>query len=194
MWRRSAWGGLVGPLAFVGAWALGGVITSREYSPVHDTISRLAAVDAPTRWLMTSGMIVFGVALLVYAVPLRRAITGPSWITAGATGAATLGVAATPLDRSDLVDGLHLVAAGIGYVTLAAIPVLAFRPLLAAGRRGLAVFGATMAVVAVAALPISLVVAESGLFQRLGLTAGDLFLVASVPSVRSILAGTSSGP
>lgn len=188
MWRTMAWGGFVGPLAFVGAWVIAGSITTREYSPVHDTISQLAAVGAPTRWLMTSGMIGFGFALLAYAIPLRRALAGSSWIAAGATGIATLGVAATPLDRSEFVDGLHLLAAGVGYATLTLVPLLARRPLLAAGQDRLAAFGVAMAIVAIASLPLSVIVAPTGLFQRLGLTAGDLFLVASVPGVRRRLA------
>ena len=45
-------------------------------------------------------------------------------MTAVATGVATLAVAALPLDRSASVDTWHGVAATIGYVTLAATPVL----------------------------------------------------------------------
>ena len=103
-------------------------------------------------------------------------------------GLATLGVAAAPLDHSDLVDGLHVIAAGVGYVTLAAVPLLAFRPLVAAGHHRLAAFGAAMASVSAVALPTSLVVSQTGLFQRIGLTAGDAFLVASVPVVRALRA------
>lgn len=181
------WGCVVGPIAFVVAWAVGGAVTTRPYSSVDDTISRLAAVGAPTQPLMTAGMIVFGVAVPSSAPALRRALPDRTWIAAAATGAATLAVAATPLDRSALVDALHVAAAGSGYVTLAAIPLLARRSLIEAGHRTLAAFGTTMAAVSVAALPISLVVTQTGLFQRIGLTAGDLFLVASVPTVREIL-------
>jgi hypothetical protein len=100
-----AWGGAVGPMAFIGAWALGGMVTSRTYSPVEDTISRLAATSVADR---------------------RRA-------------------------------------------------------------QSLAAFGLAMAVVSAVALPTSLVVSQSGLFQRIGLTAGDLFLIASVPAVSKLL-------
>jgi len=187
MGRHATWGGIIGPLAFIAAWSVGGAVTSRDYSPARDTISQLAAVDAPTRWLMTSGMVVFGFALLAYAIPLRRALPGSAWIAAGATGATTLGVAATPIDHSPLVDRLHLLAAGPGYITLALIPLLARRPLLDAGHGRLAVFGVAMATVAIAALPVSLFVVRTGLFQRIGLTAGDAFLIASVPVVRTLL-------
>ena len=183
MRNRLAWGGAVGPAAFIGAWAIGGAVTSRVYAPVNDTISQLAAVEAPTRPLMTAGMLTFGVAVPLYALALRRALPGKAWIAAAATGVATLGVAAAPLDRSELVDNLHVVAAGAGYVTLAAVPVLARKALVDAGRARLAAFGVVMAAAAAVALPVSLVVSQTGLFQRIGLTAGDLFLIASVPTL-----------
>lgn len=186
MLKRLAWGGAVGPIGFVAAWAIGGLITSRAYSPVEDTISQLAAIGAPTRPLMTAGMIAFGVAVPAYAVALRRALPGRAWIAAASTGIATLGVAAAPLDHSALVDGLHLVAAGTGYITLAAVPLLARKNLIAAGHTGLAAFGTAMAAVSAAALPTSLVVSQTGLFQRIGLTASDLFVIASVPTVASM--------
>ena len=185
MRRRLAIGGAVGPIGFVSAWAIGGIVTSRRYSPVEDTISQLAAIGAPTRALMTAGMVVFGVAVPTYAVALRDALPGRAWIAAAATGIATLGVAAAPLDHSDVVDTLHLIAAGAGYVTLAAVPLLAHRALRDAGHRKLATFGLAMAAISAVALPTSLVVAQTGLFQRMGLAAGDLFLIASVPTVAS---------
>ena len=185
MRRIREWAGALGPLAFIGAWGVGGMITSRSYSPVHDTISQLAAIGAPTRPVMTTGMITFGVALPLYARALHQALPGRAWVAAAATGFATLGVAATPLDHSELVDGLHLIAAGVGYVTLAVVPILARRSLIEAGHDRLAAFGTTMAGVAAVALPTSLLVSQTGLFQRIGLTAGDAFLLASVPVVRA---------
>ncbi|MEP1124318.1 MAG: DUF998 domain-containing protein [Ilumatobacter sp.] len=186
MLRRLAWTGVLGPAAFVGAWALGGIITGRRYSPVHDTISRLAAIGADTRPLMTTGMVVFGIAVPVYGIAIRRALDGPAWISAVTAGLATLGVAAAPLDHSPLVDALHLAAAGVGYVALALVPVLAHSGLVAAGHRRLAMFGAVAALTAGASMITSLVVDQSGLFQRIGLTAGDTFLIASVPAIASL--------
>jgi len=187
MKQIAAWGGTIGPVAFIGAWAVGGAVTSRSYAPVEDTISQLAAVGAPTRSLMTAGMITFGVAVPTFALALRRALPGPAWIAVAATGIATLGVAATPLDRSELVDNLHLVFAGAGYITLAAVPLLARKALIAHGHDRLAAFGLVMAGVSAVALPTSLAVSQTGMFQRIGLTAGDLFLIASTPVVATLL-------
>src|SRR3954451_23783514 len=94
--RRLVWGGLVGPAAFLSTWIVSGALR-HGYSPVEDAISRLAAVGAPRRLIMTAGFVGFGIGVPVYAAALRAAVPGPAWKTAVATGAATLAVAATPL-------------------------------------------------------------------------------------------------
>ena len=184
-WRAAALGGLVGPAAFIGAWAVGGILAGGTYAPLDDAISRLAAVDADTRALMTAGFVVFGVSLPAYGMALHRAVPGAAWagLAAGATGLATLGVAATPLDRSTVVDQLHAVFAGLGYVTLAATPLLAARPLRARGHRGLARFGSAAGVVSGLALSLTLGGAPTGLFQRLGLTVTDLWIMVSAAAI-----------
>jgi hypothetical protein len=176
--RLTAIGGLVGPVLFAGAWIVGSSI-SPGYSVVDDPISRLAAVGADTRPLMTAGFIAFGLGLPVYAVALRRTVEGPAWITAAATGLATLAVAALPLDHSSRIDGWHGIAAGIGYATLAATPLLAVRPLWRRGHRRLARLGAGAAVVSGICLVLASTRLPTGAFQRLGLTAADVWVAAS---------------
>lgn len=185
--QPSTWGGIVGPLAFIGAWALGGVVTSRSYSAVDDAISRLAAVGSDVRPLMTTGMVVFGSAVVIYAQALRSALPSRSWIAATVTGLATILVAALPLDHSDTVDDLHGLAAGIGYVSLTLVPLLAARPLLADGHRRLGLAGIVLGSISAIALPVSLAADSNGLFQRIGLTASDLWIIASAPVVRKLL-------
>lgn len=182
--RWPAWGGVVGPVAFVGAWAVGGTIAGSGYSPVEDPISRLAAVGADTRPLMTAGFVTFGVALPLYASALRRHVDGAAWIAAATTGLATLAVAATPLDRSEAVDAWHGVAAGVGYVSLALVPLLAARPLRRRGATRLAATGVAAGAVSVVALALTATSLPTGLFQRIGLTATDLWLVASAVALR----------
>jgi hypothetical protein len=177
--RTAALGGVVGPVAFIGAWTIGAAVTTAEYSSIDDAISRLAAVGADTRALMTAGFVTFGVALPVYASALRRVVGGTAWITAAATGIATLAVAATPLDRSATVDKWHGVAAGIGYVTLAATPLLAARPLSQLGHRALATAGVVAGAVSAIALVLTTTGLPTGLFQRLGLTATDIWIASS---------------
>jgi hypothetical protein len=126
----------------------------------------------------------------VGAIALRRAIPGPAWIAGAVNGVATLGVALTPLEHSSTLDTAHTITATTGYVSLALTPLLAARPLADAGhRRAAAASVATGAVVA-ACLAATAVTERSGLPQRLGLTTGDLWLIATGAA---ILSGWSAG-
>ena len=182
--RMLALGGIVGPVGFVAAWAAGAV-RSDDLSPVRDAISRLAAVGAQTRPLMSTGFVAFGVGVPIYAAALRQVVPGPAWITATVTGLATTGVALAPLDHSSAVDSLHAAFAVLGYVTLAATPLLAYRPLMRSGHLLLARVGAIAGTVAGTSLLLSSVGDLGGLFQRLGLTAGDVWIVASAVAILS---------
>lgn len=193
--RTAALGGLIGPAGFIGAWVIGAAVTSAPYSSIDDAISRLAAVGSDTRWLMTAGFVTFGVSLPVYAWALRSGVPGRAWITAAATGVATLAVAATPLDRSDTVDRLHAVFAGIGYLTLAATPLLAARPLLAMGHRRLARAGVAAGVTSALALAATTTGLPAGLFQRVGLTVSDAWIIATALAItRGLGSGATRTP
>ena len=176
--RLTALGGLAGPAGFVAAWAVGGAV-ARDYSPVEDAISRLAAVDAPTRALMTSGFVAFGVGVPLYGLALRDRLPGPAWGSAVATGLATLGVAAFPLDRSATVDLVHGAFASVGYATLAAVPLFAARPLRDEGHRRAAAASLAVGAVSGICLVATLAGRRHGLLQRAGLAAGDVWIVAS---------------
>ena len=128
---------------------------------------------------MTAGLVCFGIAVPIYASALRRNLRGPAWVAAVSTGIATLGVAALPLDVSSTIDCVHGVMATIGYVTLAAVPLLAARPLAERGHREAAAL--SLAAGAIAGLSLAATVAgpAHGLFQRIGLTTGDIWLAAS---------------
>lgn len=176
--RWAAAGLIVGPAVFVGAWAVGGSLVD-GYSPVGDAISRLAAVGAPHRPLMTAGFVAYGVAVVVGARALAAERLGPSAAALVVNGAATLAVAATPLDRSGLVDGLHAVAATVGYVSIVAVPALAAGPLRRRGHRRVAAASVVAAVVSASCLVAATATEASGLFQRLGLGVGDAWLVTA---------------
>lgn len=177
--RAAGLAGVIGPAVFIGAWSISAAVTSSDYSSIDDAISRLAAVDADTRTLMTAGFVGFGIALPVYAWALRRVVGGAAWLTAAATGLATLAVAAAPLDRSTTVDTWHGVFAGIGYVTLAATPLLAARPLWEHGHRALAGLGVIAGLTSGIALVATTTSLPTGLVQRIGLTAGDIWIAIS---------------
>ncbi len=172
---RARWAGVVGPAGFVGAWVLGGTLAD-DYSPVQDAISRLAAVDAPTRGLMNAGFTCFGLAVPVFASALRRE-GGTSWVAATGAGVFTLGVALVPLGASPGRDMLHGVLAGAGYVALALTPVLASSTLRAQGRNRAAKIALFIGAVAGVSLAATVLGPAHGLFQRLGLTTVDAWLV-----------------
>ncbi|MGI8777859.1 MAG: DUF998 domain-containing protein [Acidimicrobiales bacterium] len=169
--------GIVGPVGFVGAWATAGALTV-GYSSVNDAISELAGVGAPTRALMTGGFVCFGVAVPTYALVLRRDLRGRAWLAAAISGAATVGIAMVPLGASPTTDGVHNGLAALGYLSLVATPLLAVRPLIDAGRRRFAVLSGAVAASAAGCLGATLAGPAHGLFQRLGLTLLDVWLVA----------------
>src|SRR4051794_22518313 len=175
---RSAWGGLLGPAAFVSAWIVSGALRP-AYSPVNDAISRLAAVGAPRRLIMTGGFVGFGLGVPVYAAALRASVPGHAWKAALATGAATLAVAATPLDVSPTLDVVHGGFASAGYITLAATPLLAAGALAASGRTWAARLSVATGVASTICLAGTLPGPAHGLLQRSGLTLGDAWLAAS---------------
>ncbi len=181
--RTAALGGVVGPAGFIGAWVLGAAVTSAPYSSIDDAISRLAAVGSDTRWLMTAGFVTFGLSLPVYATALRATVPGPAWMTAAATGVATLAVAAAPLDRSEAIDRLHGIFAGIGYLTLAATPLLAVAPLRGMGHYRLARSGIAAGLTSMTALALTTTGLRTGLFQRVGLTVSDAWIIATALTV-----------
>lgn len=173
--RRAALGGIAGVTGFVGAWVLAGL--SRDgYSAVDDAISRLAAAGAPNRWAMTAGFVVFGLGMPIYSLALRRAVDGPAWLAAALSGVATLGVAAAPLE---VADAAHNIAATVGYIALAAIPLLAAPALR---RRG-DLMWATASVLCGTASAVLLAASSfdpaHGLTQRLGLGVTDAWIVAT---------------
>lgn len=174
--RLLAVGGVVGPAAFVLAWSVAGV-TRANYSFVEDAISRLAEAGASSAPLMTAGFVMFGVGVPLYAIALRAALPGPAWRFAAVSGLATLGVAALPLGGG--VDVAHGVAATVGYGALCLTPISAATALRTLGRRGAARASLATGVVAGASLAMTLTGRADGVWQRLGLTVGDAWIIAT---------------
>ena len=167
--------GVIGPTAFVVAWAVAGA--RREgYSPIDDAISRLAEVGSSSRPVMNAGFLTFGVAVPAFAVAARRSLGTPAAASLVIAGVSTLGVAATPLGPGS--DTAHGVLAAIGYLAMAAAPVLADR------RRG-----ALVSAVAAASLVATTLGPAHGLFQRLGLGIVDAWIVATALAQREKRSG-----
>lgn len=190
MERAGALCGIAGPTAFVGAWLLGGTRLP-GYDPLVDAISRLAAEGADTRPLMTSGLLAFGVLVPVWARTLGDALDSAALRrTVTTAGVATLAVAALPLtaEGGTTQDALHAVAAGTGYLAMAATPIVAAPLLRRRGHGRAAAASVAVGLVSAAGLVATLLVGEdgrvgSGGLQRLGLTVVDAWHVAAAAAV-----------
>lgn len=166
----AAAGGVAGPVAFAAAWWLVGR-RKPGYSPVSQPVSRLAAHRSPTRAAMTVGFAGYAAGVGGLALALARS---DRRVAAGlaANAASMVAVASLPLD-APYGDGPHVVAATVAYVSLAATPLVA----AGAGkgrtsRADVAVGAATGALLVLSqAVP-----ARRGLFQRLGLSLGHLWI------------------
>lgn len=180
--RWGALGGVVGPAAFIGAWAVLGT-RAAGYSPIENPISRLAAVDAPTRVAMTGGFVAFAAGVALYATEASRAISPATALAAGATAVATLGVGALPLG-SDLGDMPHAIAAGSAYTALALTPIAGGAALRRSGRTGLARVSVAVGLTTGALLAASASgTSMTGLLQRAGLTLGDIWIATTAIAV-----------
>lgn len=186
--RRSAaaLGGIAGPAAFVTAWAVLGAATD-GYDPVHEPISRLASADADTRTAMTAGFLVFTAGVAAHAGPIRRTYGAPTAVAACTTAVATAAVAAVPLEGPG--GGVpHAAAAGLAYAALAAVPLLGGLALRerdegSTARRRVAWSFAAAAVTGTSLAASALAPTHHGLLQRIGLTVGDAWLIASALAV-----------
>ncbi len=192
--QALAWGGVVGPAGFVGAWVTAGALT-QGFSPAEEAISQLAAMHTPTRWLMTAGFGCFGVAVLGYSIALRDWLGGRAWLAATVTGFASLGAGAFPLDASSTIDLVHMGFATVGSASLALTPVLAARSLSARGHGRAAGASRLVGVLSGACLGATAFVSAQGLLQRIGLTLAHGWLVASaVAIIRGLMKPTRVPP
>lgn len=187
--RLGALAGVAAPVSFVGGWLVAGA-RADGYSPLRDTISQLARVGAPTRPLMTSAFVAFGVLAPVWAVTAARVLDAPGLrVSVTTAGLGTLAVAALPLGAS-FGDAPHAVAAGVGYVGMAVSPLLGGRSLAKAGRRRAALASYGVGLVSAACLVGSVAGTHDGGFQRLGLGVVDTwFVVLAARTFRGLEGG-----
>ena len=118
----SAW---LAPILFIGGTIVAG-LASPGYDPVRQTISELAAADAPTRVFTTSIFVLTALCHLV-TVTFARGIGVVGRITFLLGALASLGVAAFPLPSDSGTSLTHNDFAIVGFVLLAAWPVLGMR-------------------------------------------------------------------
>jgi hypothetical membrane protein len=102
--RRGLLGGLAvaGPLLFTAAWLIAWP-AQEEYSPRHEDISALAAVDAQRSWIMILGFLTLGLGTVALALALLNAVRCGRSAKVGAAllAFAGLGIVVAGLARND---------------------------------------------------------------------------------------------
>jgi hypothetical membrane protein len=113
------------PVLFIGGIAISGAL-SPGYDPVRQTISELAASEAPTRVVATILFVLTGLCHLVTITWARGiGLAGRVVFLIGAL--ASLGVAAFPLPSVSGASAVHNTFATIGFLVLALWPVFGMR-------------------------------------------------------------------
>ena len=165
--RTAVLSATVAVLALVGGWTWAAAAQPGGFDASAESISALAASATPHRWIMTTGLVITGLAHLVTAwalVPARR--VGRLLLAAG--GVATLGVAALPLPSRTESSLAHTAVATVSFALLAVWPWFGARPDgPVALMRGVARPAAVVLALAVASLGIDLGGSAFGIHERL---------------------------
>ncbi|HET7278518.1 MAG TPA: DUF998 domain-containing protein [Dermatophilaceae bacterium] len=115
---------VVAPTSLIGGWTVAASLQPGRFDARHETISALAALDTPHRWVMTAALVVTGIAHIVTAAALPQA-RRPGRIALAAAGLATLAVVVFPLPSHDTASAAHTTAATVAFTLLGVWPALA---------------------------------------------------------------------
>ena len=123
------WGvlsGLLAPLLLFGGWTAAAALRPDAYGAARSTISELAGLGAPHRWLMTYALAGVGVCHGATAAALRPAAR-PGRLLLALGGLATVLVATHPLPAGGGSSPAHTASATAAFGALACWPALAWR-------------------------------------------------------------------
>lgn len=112
------------PIALIGGWTLAAAVQPGDVDSATQTISALAAIGTPDRWIMTLAIGITGVCHLITAAGLREA-AAPGRTVYALAGLATVLVALFPLPEMTGSSMAHGVVATGSFVGLAVWPVMA---------------------------------------------------------------------
>jgi hypothetical protein len=175
--RWLAAGAIWGPGIFILAWVLGGFMID-GYSPIDDHISSLAGVNAASRMVMNAGFVAYVAGVGSAAWPLRKVIGNGASVALFLNALLVLGVLFTPDGLSSTADLLHGGFASLLYLTLAFVGPLAALSFRRSGLISWTIISMVVGAITAMSLWLSLGEVRSGLLQRIGLTATDLWLMA----------------
>ncbi len=114
-------------VSLVGGWTWAAATQPGGFDQAAESISALAASATPHRWIMTTALVLTGIAHVVTAWGLEAA-RRPGRLLLAAAGIATLGVAALPLPSRTESSLAHTVVATLAFGLLAVWPWFAARP------------------------------------------------------------------
>jgi hypothetical membrane protein len=126
--RAVPWWGVISsvgaPVVLIGGWTVAAGLQPR-YDPVADTVSALAAIGAPDRWVMNLVFLLVGLCYVATALALRPAKTSGRLILIGGAISGML-VAANPEHAGGGFGSVpHFVFASIGLAGLTLWPLAA---------------------------------------------------------------------
>ena len=189
--------GILGVLAYVAAWAIGGMVWD-GYDPTRQAISELFATGAPTatRASLSAGLVASGLGLVAFGWAMDVGLPGRGrlgpWL-AVVSGVMTVAVVFVPCTAgcpgygTSVTDSLHVLTAGSGYVALMLAPLaIAWRvrdhlPWLAVA--GWVLGGGSLVLFLVRTAGFG--TASTGLEQRIFNTAADAwYVLAAVAIIR----------
>ncbi|HEY6795781.1 MAG TPA: DUF998 domain-containing protein [Kineosporiaceae bacterium] len=113
------------PVLLIGGWTLTAALRPDHFTSVTDTISALAAIGAPNRWVMTVALVGVGAAHIGTALALRPAASAARCLLATG-GTATVLVALNPLPGGSTPAPAHALAAGVSFIALAVWPAISW--------------------------------------------------------------------
>lgn len=120
LWRWAAVSTALAPLVMTGAWLVAEALQPPSYSPLHSSISGLAALGATDRWIVTSALFLVGACYFVTAgcLPsLRRSAR----IVLLIAGISSIGIAVSP-QPVDGSNSMHLVWTCLGAAAITVWP------------------------------------------------------------------------
>ncbi len=123
--KRAKYSSALAPIILIGGWTIAESSWS-AYDPMRQTISELAAGDAPTKVFMTAVFVLTGICHIISASGLRNAAM-PGRIALGVGGAAIVAVAFAPLPSVAEHSPAHTTIATISFAAMSVWPLLAMR-------------------------------------------------------------------
>jgi len=150
-WRWATVSTALAPLAMIGAWLVAEALQPPAYSPLHSSISGLAALGATDRWIVTGALYLVGACYLVTAACLPG-LRASARIVLLIAGISSVGIADSPQPVQG-TNPQHLFWTSLGAVAIAVWPAFTAgrapsRPLILRPRGAAAVTAVSVALLA----------------------------------------------